>query len=958
MFLDLCSRGYLALSLLVLLAVICAGCGSGQPQSPLEVLQRSYERGKDIKSFRAQMDMEITVPDENMVMTVDIETGRDGRVRTVIDIDTLGDNQPIEMIIAEPYVFVEVPDKGWTQISAQAIAESTGQSVDAVTAPTAFYSSLFPTQEVPWELYVVESLGPQEMDGVETEHLSVEFDFREVWQHLGEEQRERFLQASPDPGVAREQLIEALEVRGVEVWIDDQGYSRRAVMEIRFSGEGLASLGGGPMSMKMDMRISDINKEITIALPEGYEDFEPATGSRAAPAPTSAYQELLALIPDTPETRSLVYLSDYEVLRKAASVALPGPNANQEALKNYLRLLATTIFELGATGWGEAPYISGYTRHALATLRPGQYTPGMTPFLAFDLRDVKQSGLAGAPTGMLGVMLGDFDPSATERELKNCAALVPNCDHPLSQTHEGVAFYSWGRDLEVDLTRRFGPPAFDQLGRGGRIAVQDRHVFYTVETPGMQALIEASLGQRHSLLDVEEFLLLAKAMSELGSHASILSDQTLSMEESIQRLHIPEEDVERIRAQMATTPALKPYIAFATGEGIDQDGPFMALALVHGKPQRAEENATLFLRRINEASSLVYGQRWDEMVDKAAVRAEGRLLVAKLHGRIARAWASLVYDRDTLIAHGGPAPASDDKAPPTRVHTSTPRQTATEAPVQQVIAPTATLPAPTQASVQPTVPAVAPTATPMSLAMDTPTPAATIVPLRISPTQTSATIPTATATPTPAPLGLVAWWPGDGNANNTTGGNPGTLEGGTTFANGITGQAFSFDGDGDFVVMPARPLTALIADQFTIQFWANPGPGPDRPTFGFTGSGALNTNNPIASYDSFLSLASGSGDFQLLNSLPVAAANAWTHYAIVDDGTNYRVYVNGLQTQVTAITATPASTTNRAFVIGQSGFSSGYQDHFNGLIDEFGTFNRALSAAEIQAIFEAGSAGE
>ena len=67
---------------------------------------------------------------------------------------------------------------------------------------------------------------------------------------------------------------------------------------------------------------------------------------------------------------------------------------------------------------------------------------------------------------------------------------------------------------------------------------------------------------------------------------------------------------------MATTPALRPYRAFATGEGVDQGRPYMALALVHANPEAAEENVTLLLRRINEASSLVTRQPWAEMVDR------------------------------------------------------------------------------------------------------------------------------------------------------------------------------------------------------------------------------------------------------------------------------------------------------------------------------------------------------
>ena len=47
---------------------------------------------------------------------------------------------------------------------------------------------------------------------------------------------------------------------------------------------------------------------------------------------------------------------------------------------------------------------------------------------------------------------------------------------------------------------------------------------------------------------------------------------------------------------------------------------------------------------------------------------------------------------------------------------------------------------------------------------------------------------------TPPPPGMVAWWPGEGNANDIRGGNNGTPQGGVTFPAGEVGQAFSFDG--------------------------------------------------------------------------------------------------------------------------------------------------------------------
>ena len=61
------------------------------------------------------------------------------------------------------------------------------------------------------------------------------------------------------------------------------------------------------------------------------------------------------------------------------------------------------------------------------------------------------------------------------------------------------------------------------------------------------------------------------------------------------------------------------------------------------------------------------------------------------------------------------------------------------------------------------------------------------------------------------PSGMVAWYPGDGNANDIQGSNNGTLQNGTTFGQGMVGQAFTFDGAND------RVITALDVQPSAMQ---------------------------------------------------------------------------------------------------------------------------------------------
>ncbi|HEY7631735.1 MAG TPA: LamG domain-containing protein, partial [Thermoleophilaceae bacterium] len=65
---------------------------------------------------------------------------------------------------------------------------------------------------------------------------------------------------------------------------------------------------------------------------------------------------------------------------------------------------------------------------------------------------------------------------------------------------------------------------------------------------------------------------------------------------------------------------------------------------------------------------------------------------------------------------------------------------------------------------------------------------------------------------------VIHWWKADGNANDSVGTNNGSLVDDTTFAAGENGQAFSFDGDGDYVSVPDDP-SHYFTGSFTMEAW-------------------------------------------------------------------------------------------------------------------------------------------
>jgi len=354
------------------------------------------------------------------------------------------------------------------------------------------------------------------------------------------------------------------------------------------------------------------------------------------------FEELLDAIPDTPETRGFLLISDFARVREIFDIPLPDAQADQEDLEDY-------IIEVGGVNrtilGPRGPFISGLGNFALLQLDRAQY-------LAFDARNVDQSVEAGQPPGMLEVLRGRFDPDATGRVLGACS----ECHPPDMKSQAGISFYSWGEDLVSDLTERLAPPAYDQLGRGGRIAVLDDYVFRTVETNGMEALLDTRQGERLSLADREEFRLVAEGLAQLGAYSAFISNETQDWagikDDLFRQAALTEREFQSLLEKLEQFPLLRSYQVFASGIGADDTSNYMALVLVHRDSGDAKDNVARLEQRMRGASSIVTGEPWADMIDEMEINAQGRVVLAKLRGdSIANIWDDWVFRRDLFIPH-------------------------------------------------------------------------------------------------------------------------------------------------------------------------------------------------------------------------------------------------------------------------------------------------------------------
>ena len=157
-------------------------------------------------------------------------------------------------------MYTKVPEIGWVKMDMETLAQSAGQLT--TTDPSGLFNNFLPTEDIPLELYTVRSLGRDEVDGVETERLSLEVDFKEIWLHLSEEQRAQMRRELAAPAEGIDDLIEQIKLTNVELWIDDAGYNRRNKMRI---------VMGGLMTIDLDMHMFDFNSDISINPPESFQ---------------------------------------------------------------------------------------------------------------------------------------------------------------------------------------------------------------------------------------------------------------------------------------------------------------------------------------------------------------------------------------------------------------------------------------------------------------------------------------------------------------------------------------------------------------------------------------------------------------------------------------------------------------------------------------------------------------
>lgn len=225
--------------------------------SPLEILQKSVERQKNIKSFRSSIDVILSAMGERVTMTADIKMDQDGRMRMATSMDTPDGEMSFTFIISEPDLYMKMPDADWVLIPGGAAEELMDESLSGFE--TDLLGSFFSAEEIPWDSFSVKSLGKEHVDNVETEHLWIQVDLQKLWQEAPDETKQFIESVLSEEFGEFQEFLEELRQMDLDLWIDDQGYSRRARIEMNISNM---------MFVEMDQRMFDFNEDIVIGLPQ------------------------------------------------------------------------------------------------------------------------------------------------------------------------------------------------------------------------------------------------------------------------------------------------------------------------------------------------------------------------------------------------------------------------------------------------------------------------------------------------------------------------------------------------------------------------------------------------------------------------------------------------------------------------------------------------------------------
>jgi prepilin-type N-terminal cleavage/methylation domain-containing protein len=219
-----------------------------------------------------------------------------------------------------------------------------------------------------------------------------------------------------------------------------------------------------------------------------------------------------------------------------------------------------------------------------------------------------------------------------------------------------------------------------------------------------------------------------------------------------------------------------------------------------------------------------------------------------------------------------------------------------------------------------------------------------------------------TLTPINDTSGLAGYWKFDEGSGTTandssSNGNKGTLMNGPSWVTGSSckvGNCLSFDANTTYVsVLFSSSLN--ITGPLSMTAWIKPSSGYCGPN----GAGGIAGNNRWVDWAIQIICSNRTIQFETTTSTIVTITtpgnafsfDTWNHVAFAYDGTQIVIYVDGAAKKISAMSGAVQGSVQGTGLGSDANSNSGRL--FNGPIDDLRIYNRALSAAEIQTIYNA-----
>jgi len=210
---------------------------------------------------------------------------------------------------------------------------------------------------------------------------------------------------------------------------------------------------------------------------------------------------------------------------------------------------------------------------------------------------------------------------------------------------------------------------------------------------------------------------------------------------------------------------------------------------------------------------------------------------------------------------------------------------------------------------------------------------------------------------------MVAWWPMNGSAEDVINDNDGTVNGAslTYDRSGEPNKAYSFDGDNDTIAMPDVDYGS---GALSVCFWFRP-LDPSGAAYQYLFSHGSSYDGPnavnvwldeadISTFPMLKTRMNGASGSAVVDFPHNYFDSSWHHYCATSSAGTMIIYTDGsLQSSVTSGNLGSLNPDGGIYIASRS-YSSADR-YFPGSMDDVRVYSRALSAAEVQELYNAGA---